>query len=78
MANLKITQTRSLIGRPEKHRKIMRGLGLRKIRHSVVRPDSPEVRGMIFKVKHLIDVEPTDESISVSWRKSKAAAATEE
>lgn len=60
MAELKITQIRSLIGRPPKHRRIMRALGLRRIRHTVVHPDRPEVRGMINKIPHLIEVEEVD------------------
>lgn len=57
MANLKVTQKRSAIGRPPVQRKTLRALGLRRIGHSVVRPDSPDVRGMIFKVQHLVEVE---------------------
>jgi len=63
MANLKITQVRSIIGRPEKHRKVMEGLGLRRMHQSVIRPDSDAIRGMVFKVKHLVQVEETEESL---------------
>jgi large subunit ribosomal protein L30 len=56
MANLKITQKRSSIGRSPAQRRTLRALGLRKIGHSVVRPDTPDVRGMIFAVRHIIDV----------------------
>lgn len=61
MANLKITQIKSTIGRGEKQQLIMKGLGLKKIRHSVVRPDTEGVRGMLFLVSHLVRVENTDE-----------------
>lgn len=64
MANLKITQTRSLIGRPEAQRLVVKGLGLKRIRHSVVRQDCPEVRGAVFKVKHLVSVVETDEPVT--------------
>jgi large subunit ribosomal protein L30 len=64
MANLKITQIRSLIGRPENQRNIVKGLGLKRIRHTVIRPDVPEVRGAVFKVKHLVSVVPTDEAVT--------------
>ena len=58
---LKITQKRSIIGSMRKQKLTMEALGLRRIRHSVVHQDTPQVRGMIEKVKHLIDVkEVTD------------------
>lgn len=57
MANVTITQKRSAIGRPPAQRRTLRALGLRRIGHSVVKPDSPELRGMIFRVQHLIDVQ---------------------
>lgn len=62
MPNLKITQTRSTIGRPPDQRRTLRALGLRRIGHSVVRPDTPDLRGMIFKVSHLVDVSHTASS----------------
>lgn len=55
---LRITLKRSPIGTPEGHRLVLRGLGLRRIRHSVVRPDTSQVRGMIHKVEYLLDVKP--------------------
>ncbi len=54
---LRITQVRSVVGRSPQQRRIVRALGLRRIRHTVVQPDRPEVRGMIEKVSHLIEVE---------------------
>ncbi|OPZ71732.1 MAG: 50S ribosomal protein L30 [Firmicutes bacterium ADurb.Bin456] len=57
MAKLKITLVRSLIGRPETQKVTVRTLGLRKINSSVIKPDSPQVRGMIDKVGHLLKVE---------------------
>jgi len=54
---LKITQVRSYIGRPEKQRKVLRGLGLGKINRVVVLEDKPEVRGMVNKVNHLVKYE---------------------
>jgi large subunit ribosomal protein L30 len=56
-AQLKITLVRSLIGYPETQRSVVRGLGLRKLGSSVVRPDVPEIRGMVRKVPHLVKVE---------------------
>ncbi|HEX7091084.1 MAG TPA: 50S ribosomal protein L30 [Longimicrobiales bacterium] len=54
---LKITQVRSGIGRPAKHRATLRALGLRRHQHSVVHDDNPAIRGMIFQVRHLVRVE---------------------
>jgi large subunit ribosomal protein L30 len=57
---LKVTQEKSLAGRPETQRKIMAGLGLRGIRKSVVVENTPAFRGMIKKVIHLVSVEEVD------------------
>ncbi len=54
---LKVTQVRSTIGFNKKQGEIVRSLGLRRIRHTVTLPDTPEVRGAIQKVRHLVDVE---------------------
>ncbi|MEN8114887.1 MAG: 50S ribosomal protein L30 [Actinomycetota bacterium] len=54
---LKITLVRSTIGQKPKVRATVESLGLRKIRQSVQRPDTPDVRGMVFHAKHLLDVE---------------------
>lgn len=54
---LKITLTRSVIGRPESQRKVVESLGLRKLNQTVEHNDNPAVRGMIKKVSHLVTVE---------------------
>jgi large subunit ribosomal protein L30 len=54
---LKIRQIKSYIGRPEKHRRILRGLGLGKLNKTVLLNDTPEIRGMTQKVIHLLAVE---------------------
>ncbi|MCC7077469.1 MAG: 50S ribosomal protein L30 [Acidimicrobiia bacterium] len=54
---LRITQVRSPIGCPPKQRATLRALGLRRIRHSVVKDDRPEIRGMVRRVSHLVRVE---------------------
>lgn len=54
---VKVTLRKSPIGYDHKVRDILRGLGLRKMNQSVVRKDCPPIRGMIFKVKHLVEVE---------------------
>jgi large subunit ribosomal protein L30 len=53
-----ITLRRSPIGTPQKHRRVLSGLGLRKIRQTVTRPNTPQVRGMIGKVGYLLEVQP--------------------
>ena len=57
MAELKVTQVRSSIGTKPKHRGTLRALGLRRLGQSNVLPDRPEIRGMIARVPHLINVE---------------------
>ena len=54
---LKITLLRSTIGFNRTQAKTVEGMGLRRIRHSVELPDTPATRGMILKVRHLIDVQ---------------------
>ena len=54
---LKVTQIRSTIGSKPKTRGTMRALGLRRINHTVELPDRPEIRGMIARVTHLVEVE---------------------
>jgi large subunit ribosomal protein L30 len=57
MATIKVTQTKSSIGRLPKHIATLRGLGLRRIRHTVELEDTPCVRGMINKVYYMVKVE---------------------
>ena len=54
---LKITLVKSTICCNDKQVKVVESLGLRRIRHSVTLPDTPEVRGAILKVRHLVTVE---------------------
>ena len=53
---VKVTLVRSPIGFDGKQRLVTRSLGLRRIRHTVELPDTPETRGMIHKVRHLVEV----------------------
>ena len=53
---LKVTLLRSTIGFNETQFKKVQGMGLRKSRHTVELPDTPETRGMIYKVRHLVEV----------------------
>ena len=61
---LRITQIRSIIGRPQDQRDTVRSLGLKRIRHTVVQPDRPEIRGMLRKVPHLVTFEEVVEGSS--------------
>lgn len=54
---IKVTQMRSLIGTRPEHRASVRGLGLRRINHTVELADSPAIRGMINKVSYLVRCE---------------------
>jgi large subunit ribosomal protein L30 len=54
---LKITLVRSLVGTKREHRASVRGLGLRRINHTVELPDTPAVRGMVRKVSYLVRSE---------------------
>lgn len=57
MKKLKVSQIKSYIGRPEKQRQILRGLGLGRLHKTVLLNDTPEIRGMTAKVIHLLSVE---------------------
>ncbi len=54
---LSITLKKSMIGKPEKHRRVIQSLGLRKLNSTVALKDTPTVRGMIRKVSHMLAVE---------------------
>jgi len=53
---IRIKLVRSLIGRPQKHREIVRGLGLRRLNQVVERQDTPAIRGMVRKIPHLVRI----------------------
>jgi large subunit ribosomal protein L30 len=59
-ATLRVTQVRSAIGTKPKHRGTLRALGLRGIGQSNELPDRPEIRGMIARVPHLIEIEKVE------------------
>lgn len=60
MARLKVTQIRSTINRQEPQKRTIQALGLGRIRRSAVHNDTPQIRGMINAVKHLVTVEELD------------------
>lgn len=60
MSKIEIIQTRSLISEPEAVRKVMQGLGLRRIGQKVVQKDNNCIRGMVNKVRHLVSYKLED------------------
>jgi len=56
MAKIKLKQVRSIINRPQRQKDTMQALGLKKINHVVEHEDNPQIRGMVAKVSHLIEV----------------------
>lgn len=57
---LRVTQIRSAIDRPEVQKRTLEALGLKRLHHTVEKPDRPEIRGMINKVAHLLKVEEVE------------------
>lgn len=55
MARVRITWKRSTIGRPEKQRRIVRALGLRKLNHTVEHDATPQILGMVNKISYLVE-----------------------
>ena len=62
MAQLKVTYSKSSIGYAHDQKRTITSLGLRKLNQSVLLPDNPAVRGMVFKVRHLVTVEEVNEA----------------
>ncbi len=61
MTKIKVTQIRSGIDRPAKHKRILKALGLRRHQTSRIHEDSPQVMGMVKKIPHLVKVEEVQE-----------------
>lgn len=79
MAQLKITLIRSGIGSPRRQRAILVGLGLTRLRKTVVREDRPEIRGMLRKIQHLIQVdEVAREALDHEIARTSAGAGSHE
>ncbi len=60
MRKLKVTLVKSFVGRPEKHRQILRGMGLTRMHRTVILDDTPPLRGMVNKVSHLVKMEEVE------------------
>ncbi len=61
MSPLKVTQVKSVIGSKQDHKRTVRALGLKRIRDSRVHENTPQIQGMLHKVRHLVRVEEVDE-----------------
>jgi large subunit ribosomal protein L30 len=61
MKKLKITQIRSIIDRPERQKRTIKALGLGRPNYVKIHNDTPQIRGMIRKVSHLVKVEEINE-----------------
>jgi large subunit ribosomal protein L30 len=64
MSKLKITYKKSVIGYARDQKETIASLGLRKLHHSVIKPDNPSIRGMSFKIKHLVAVEEVSDEVT--------------
>ena len=60
MSPLKVTQVRSVIGSNQGQKRTVRALGLKRIRDSRVHEDTPQIRGMVHKVQHLVEAEEVE------------------
>ena len=60
MSSLRVTQVKSVIGSKQDHKRTVRALGLKRIRDEKVHEDTPQIRGMLHKVRHLVRVEEVD------------------
>lgn len=70
-SKLRIKQVKSIIGKPKNQRRTIRALGLKRINDWVEQKDCPEIRGMVNKVKHLVEVERVEEVKKVEEEKTE-------
>ncbi len=63
MSMLRITYKKSMIGYGRDQKETMRSLGLRKLNQVVVKPNTPAIRGMVFKIRHLVTVEEIEDEV---------------
>jgi large subunit ribosomal protein L30 len=73
MSQIKITQEKSKIRCLKKHKRTLVALGLRRIRHTVVHEDTPQIRGMVDQVRYLVRVEAADGAKASSAGAAKTA-----
>jgi large subunit ribosomal protein L30 len=60
MGKLRVTYVKSAIGYNQDQKRTLQALGLKKLHHSVELPDTPSIRGMVFKVEHLVSLEEVE------------------
>jgi large subunit ribosomal protein L30 len=60
--SIRIKYVRSSIGRTQHQKNIVRGLGLKRLNQVVERPDTPEIRGMVLKIPHLVEIVESKQS----------------
>ncbi|MBO9313281.1 MAG: 50S ribosomal protein L30 [Chloroflexus sp.] len=63
MAKLRVTYVKSAIGYARDQKATLAALGLRRLNQSVLKPDTPSVRGMLFKIQHLVRVEEVEDEV---------------
>ena len=78
MGQIKITWTKSCIGRTQGQRRVIESLGLKRLNHTVTLGDTPTIRGMVNKVQHLLAVEQIEEPQKPARRRTRKATATSE
>jgi large subunit ribosomal protein L30 len=61
MSKIEIKLVRSLSGRPETHRVVVRSLGLRRMNQTVIHPDNEPIRGMVNKISHMLQIRTVEE-----------------
>lgn len=64
MSKLRITYKKSIIGYAKDQKDTVKSLGLRKLGQSVIKPDNAAIRGMVFKVQHLVEVEEVGDEVT--------------
>jgi len=78
MGQLKLTWTKSCIGRPQGQRRVIESLGLKRLNHTVTLGDTPTIRGMVNKVQHLLAIEQIEETKKPARRRTRKATVTSE
>ncbi|WP_322495286.1 50S ribosomal protein L30 [Chloroflexus sp.] len=63
MGKLRVTYIKSAIGYARDQKETLAALGLRRLNQSVLKPDNPSVRGMLFKIQHLVKVEEVEDEV---------------
>jgi len=78
MGQLKVTWTKSCIGRPQGQRRVIESLGLKRLHHTVTLGDTATIRGMVNKVQHLLSIEQIEETPMPAKRRTRKVVETSE